>query len=98
MSKIAVESRALSVYVVNDKDDGLLMTQEALSVSKSSKVWSTIGNRKKLTPKRASKTKDSLIESAGPHNINKKPNNPPHSDIYVEVGNQSISLQTTNLS
>lgn len=51
MSKIAVENRALSVYVVNDKDNEKLILEISKNSSTSSKVWSTVGNRKKLTPK-----------------------------------------------
>ena len=71
MSKIAIENMALSVYVVNDKDNEMFILEISKSGTKDSKVWSTIGNRKKLTPKRASQAKDSLSESSGPHNINK---------------------------
>ena len=75
MCKIAVENRVLSVYVVNDKDNEMLILEISKSGTKDNKIWSIIGNRKKLTPKRASKAKDSLSENSGPHNINKKPNN-----------------------
>ena len=94
MSKIVVENRALSVYVVNDKGDEKLIIEISKSICKNIKVWYTVGNRKKLTPKRASKAKDFLSKSSGPHNINIKPNNPHQSDIYVRVGNPYIPLHT----
>ena len=76
MSKVNAENRALSVYVVNDKDDEKLILEISKSIG-SIKV-STVGNRKKMTLKRASKakvvplTQDSFSENFGPHNINKK--------------------------
>ena len=66
MSEIAVENRALSVYVVNDKDNEMLVLEISKSGTKGSEVLSTFGNRKKLTPKRASKAKQSLSESCIP--------------------------------
>ena len=49
----------------------MLILEISKSGIKDSKVWSTVGNGKNLTPKRASKVKDSLSEKSGPHNINK---------------------------
>ena len=45
MSKITVENRVLFVYVVNDKDDEKFILEISKSITKSSKVWSIIGNR-----------------------------------------------------
>ncbi|XP_057538141.1 uncharacterized protein LOC130815669 [Amaranthus tricolor] len=66
MFEVAVENKALSVYVVNDKDNEMLVLEISKSGTKDSEVLSTVGNRKKLTPKRASKAKESLSESCIP--------------------------------
>ena len=48
------------MYVVNDKDNEMLILEISKSGTEDSEVWSNAGNRKKLTPKRASKAKESL--------------------------------------
>ena len=93
MGNVGTDFRAVDVYVVDVKDDDKLSVKMKKEFSNVGKAYGFVGERKKLTPRKAHKD---TCEASGPQDLIIKPNPPNISDICNESENQSCFLHIPN--